>query len=256
MKQFRTALGFSLILITLDGYAASLQDKNISKSCVGAKDEKDKKNLQQKEDIFVGLNSFTAYKQGFNQKMKEVPVKDKMLYAYAGIGISAASLQTAFPLLQLALCNEEYAIDNKCHYNKPIYGGHLMGIETNWKTDTQYTMTQYVTSAGSTTKTKKLIISSELPNYWNGSMKLFNDDGSQTELSWSRSDNGTEYYDSRIIGGTDNSSIAFTEYPDCSANTKYVKNDVEITANWSLVGDKTTGKFEYCNKKDCRYGEW
>ncbi len=68
MKQFKTALGFSLILVTFNSYATSLQNQNISKSCVSVESEKDKKSrLQRGEervDIFVGLNSFTAYDEG------------------------------------------------------------------------------------------------------------------------------------------------------------------------------------------------
>ncbi|CAD2224789.1 exported hypothetical protein [Pseudoalteromonas sp. 3J6] len=260
IKQFKTALGFSLILVTFHSYATSLQNQNISKSCVSVESEKDKiSRLQRGEervDIFVGLNSFTAYDEGFKQKIKSVPVKEIMPYSFTSIGIIAASMQTVFPVLQLALCNEEYAINNKCNYERNIHGGRLTSMETVWKSDTKYTMTQYVTNAATGTKRIKLIVSSELPNYWNGNMTMFNEDGSKAEVSWSRSDDGTEYYQGRSLGGTDISSITFTEYPNCSAEVKYVKNEVKITANWILVDEKTTGNFLYCNQKGCHNGDW
>ncbi|UTV98097.1 hypothetical protein KDW99_12510 [Marinomonas rhizomae] len=258
MKNFKTILGFSLVFLTFNIYATSSVDKNtnkgntVSKSCIVTESETDKKEA----DLFVRMDSFRSYDGGFNEKMNQVSAKDKMLYAFTSVGIIAVELQTAFTPMLLGFCNKEIAIDNKCNYETWGSDGSQIIIETKWKNATQYTMTQSVRAAEGTAKRKKMTISTELPNYWNGTMTLYGDDGSRSETSWSRSADGTEHYHSESVGSTENSSATFTEYPSCSADMIYIKNDVKITANWSLTGKKTTGKFTYCNEKGCHAGEW
>lgn len=252
MMPFKIVLGLSFILVTFNSYAVSQQDKNKSKSCIGIESKQGK----ERADIFVSMDSFNSFDGGFNQKIKQIPIADKMLYSYASIGIIAVSFQTVFPLQQLAWCNEEAASTNKCNYEKQSFDGNLTSIETTWKSDSQYTMTKYSTIARTANKIKKIVVSSELPNYWNGTMTIFDEDGSKAELTWSRSADGTEHYQAHTIGGTDKSSITFTEYANCSADIAYVKNNTKITANWTLAGEKTTGKFKYCNNTGCRNGQW
>lgn len=270
MTKFKATLGSSLILITFNIYAISPVDKNIdkdnlqsdkfNKSCIGVESEKDKKRRlrrgKERTDIFVQMDSFTSYNKGFEEKMEKISDADNLVYLFASMGIVGVGLQTAFTPMLLGLCNQDAATENKCNYDIDGSDGSKIIIETKWKNALQYTMTQSVIDAGKATKRKKMTVSTELPNYWNGTMSLHDDDGSKSETSWSRSADGTEYYHSESVGATENSSVTFTEYPNCSADITYVKNDVKITANWTLIDEKTTGSFKYCNEKGCHEREW
>ena len=267
--QLKKTLSFSLILITFNIQATSSENKSIkqdnlqlnkvSKSCVAVESERDKKRRLQKgkerADLFVQMDSFTSYFTGFEKKMDDVAPKDTMLYLYASMGISAVGFKTVFTPMLLGVCNTEAAINNKCNYKMDRSGGQMV-METKWENATKYTMTQSIIEEGSLIKRKTMIVSTELPNYWNGTMTLFDEDGSKSETSWSRDTDGTEHYHSESVGATEHSSATFTEYPNCSADVTYVKNDVKITANWTLIGEKTSGSFKSCNKKGCQNGSW
>ncbi|GAA5133761.1 hypothetical protein [Thalassotalea piscium] len=211
---------------------------------------------KERADIFVQMDSFSAYFDGFKEKMDSVPTEDKLIYAYASSGITAIGLQTTFMPILLGYCSTDIAIKNKCNYEMGSSDGGKIVLETTWNSAIQYTMTQSIVDAGATAKIKKMIVSTELPNYWNGSMTIFDKDGSKSDYTWSRSEDGTEYFHSESIGVSKTSSTTFTEYSDCSADVIYTKKDMEIKADWVVINEKTTGKFKYCNKRGCRNGDW
>ncbi|XQW86530.1 hypothetical protein ACOYR1_07365 [Thalassotalea piscium] len=269
IKSLKTKLALSIALVAFNSHATSestdknnkdnLQRETLSKSCVAIEREHSKKRRlrmgKERVDLFVQLDSFNSYNKGFEEKMKSLSPKDTMIYAFSSMGIIAVGMQTAFTPMLLGLCNEEMAAINQCNYEIPSADGGKLLIETQWENAKKYTMTQSLPTPNGS-KIKKMIISSELPSYWNGDMTIYTDDGSKTKSTWSRTTDGTEHYHAEKIGGREYSSATFTESPNCSADVKYVKGDIKLTANWTLSGDKTTGTFTYCNLDDCHNGDW
>lgn len=265
ITQFTKTLCLGLITIAFNLNATptekSINKENpiankFSKSCSAIESERDKKRRlhrgRERQDLFVHLNSFSSYDEGSTAKMSE----GDLIYSFAFMGIISIEMQTAFTPMLLGFCNKEAAANNKCNYEMGSSDDGQIIIETKWKNAMQYTMTQSVIDAEGVTKRKAMTISSELPNYWNGEMTLYEEDGSKSEIFWSRSADGTENYHSETVGVAKSSRTKFTEYPNCSADIEYINGDIKITANWTLDGAKTTGSFKYCNENGCNTGDW
>ena len=265
----KVLMGICFILIAFHFNANSAINKTnpkndfnrVSKSCIEIETERERKQRlrkgTEKQDLFVQMNSFSSYMSGFEHKMEQMSEStDGFLYSFASAGILSVEFETVFTPMILAYCNEEDAVKNKCNYKIDNFDGSKIIVETQWKSATKYTMTQSVQQTENSPKKVAAIISSELPNYWNGSMTLFDKDGSKSIANWSRDSNGTEHYHSEANGSDGISSTTFTEYPNCSANIVTIKKGIKITAEWSINENKSTGKFNYCNKNDCDNGSW